>query len=174
MPVTTNFSAEQNYGTITIMTLTDTSTGTGSSITGRLVYIQKYDGSYLVPTGTTTDYVYWPYVSGTGDTITIDVLDKDYALSVSVVYYSGSTVYQTKTILCLFTAYSELFLRQLTQSQEARPSLLSNENFWGNKHKLRTLVDDATQAVSVLNDQTIATYALDEAKKITDNISIFF
>lgn len=174
MPVTTNFSSSQNYGDITTLTLTDTSTGSGSNITGRLVFIQKYGGSYLVPTGTTTDYVFWPYVSGTGDTIDIDVLDKDYALSISVRFYSGSSIYQTKTRLCLFTAYSELFLRQLTQAQVANPNLLNNVNFWGNKCKLRTLVDDATQAVSVLNDQTAATYALNEAKKLTDNISTFY
>lgn len=174
MPVTTNFSSSQNYGDITTLILTDTSTGSGSGITGRLVYIQKYGGDYLVPTGVLTSYIPWPYVAGTGDTINIDVLDKDYALSISVRFFAGSTVYQTKTILCLFTAYSELFLRQLTQAQEGNPRLLSNANFLNNKYNLRTFVDDAVQAVDVLNDQTIATYALVEAKKLTDSISTFF
>ena len=128
MAVTGNFSSSQNYGDITIATLTDTSTGSGTSITGRLVYVQKADGTYLVPTGTTTSYIYWPYVLGATDTIDIDILDKDYALSISVVFYTGSTVYQTKTILCLFTAYSELFLRQLTQAQQANNKLLSSSN----------------------------------------------
>ena len=174
MPVTGNFSSSQNYGTIRILTLTDTSTGSGTSITGRLVYIQKEDGTYLTPSGSTTDYIYWPYVSGAGDTIDIDVLDKDYALDISVKFFTGSSIYQTKTILCLFTAYSELFLRQLTQAQEGNNRLLSNKNFWYNKFRLRTLIDDAEQAVAELNDQTIAQFCLDEEKKLTDNVNTFF
>lgn len=175
MAVTTNFSCSQNYGDIQTLTITDTSTGSGSNITGRLIYCQKTNGGYLVPEDYTVDYIYWPYVSGTGDTLDISgMLDKDYALDISVISYSGSSIYQTKTILTLFTVYSELFLRQLTQSQEGNNKLLNSANFWFNKFKLRTLIDDATQAVSVLNDQTIAQFALDEAKKLTDDISIFF
>lgn len=174
LAVTVNWSASQNYGDITILTLTDTSTGSGSGITGRLIYLRKFNGDYLVPDGTTTDYIYWPYVAGTGDTIDIDVLDKDYCLDISVIFYSGSTTYSTKTILTLFTAYSELFLRQLTQAQAAKPRLLTDTNFWENKFTLRTLVDDAEQAVLSLNDQQIATYCLDKAKELTDNISAFF
>jgi len=37
-----------------------------------------------------------------------------------------------------------------------------------------SFVDDAEQAVSLINDQTIATFCLDEAKKLTDNIQVFF
>lgn len=173
MSVTVNFSSSQNYGAITLLTLTDTSTGGGTTITGRLVYLQRSDGTYLVPVGTSTSYIAWPYVSGVGDTISINVLDKDYCLNVSVVFYSGSGVYATKTILTYLKAYSELFLRQLTQAQEANPNLLSNKNFWTNKFKLRTLVDDADQAVLSLNDQTIASDAINEAKKLTDNPQLF-
>lgn len=174
MPVTVNFSSSQDAGNKTVATLTDTSTGSGSNITGRLVYFRKYGGTYLVPTGITVDYVYWPYQAGIGDTITIDCLDKDYALDISVVFYSGSSIYATKTILTLFTAYSELFLRQLTQALAANRLLLTNKNYWENKIRLRTLVDDASQAVALINDQTIAQWCLDEAKKLTDNPSLFF
>lgn len=174
MPLTVNFSSSQDAGNITVATFTDTSTGTDLTITGRLIYLRKYDGTYLVPQGTTTDYVVWPYVSGAGDTIDIDCLDKDYCLDVTVVWVSGSTLTYTKTILTLFTAYSELFLRQLTQALAANRTLITNKNYWQNKIKLRTLIDDASQAVSLINDQTIATFCLDEAKKLTDNIAIFF
>jgi hypothetical protein len=175
LSVTTNFSSSQNYGTIKTLTLTDTSTGSGSGITGRLIYAQKYNASYLVPTSYSVSYIAWPYTNGAGDVINIaNMLDKDYCLNISVQFFSGSTIYQTKTILSLFTAYSELFLRQLTQAQEANPRLLTDNNFWYNKFKLRTLVDDASQAVTSLNDQTIAQFSLDRAKELTDNISNFF
>ena len=164
------FTASQYVGNITVATFTDTSTGL-VGVTGRLIYLRKYDGTYLVPTGTTTDYVFWPI----GDTtIDIDCLDKDYCLDVTVAWYTGSTVGYTLTSLVLFTAYSERFLRQLTQALAANRTLLTNQNYWNNKIKLRTLVDDAEQAVSLINDQTIATFCLDEAKKLTDNRPIFF
>lgn len=170
-----SFTSSQDAGNITVATFTDTSTGL-VGVTGRLIYLQKYDGTYLVPTGTTTSYVYWPYQSGTGDTINIDCLDKDYSLFVTVVFYSGSSIAYTATSYAygLFTGYSELFLRKLTQVVAANRLLLTNKNYWENKIKLRTLVDDAEQAISLINDQTIAQWNLDEAKKLTDNPSLFF
>lgn len=165
-----SFSASQDAGNIRVATFTDTSTGL-VNVTGRLIYLRKFDGTYLVPDGTLTDYVFWPI----GDTsIDIDVLDKDYCLDVTVLWYSGSSIGYEVTNLVLFTAYSELFLRQLTQALAANRTLLTNKNYWDNKIKLRTLVDDAAQAVELINDQTIATFCLDEAKKLTDNIQVFF
>lgn len=164
------FSASQDIGNITVATFTDTSTGL-VSVTGRLIYLRKYDGTYLVPNDTTTDYVVWPI----GDTtIDIDVLDKDYCLDVTVVWMTGSTAGYTLTTLVLFTAYSERFLRVLTQALAGNRTLLTNKNYWNNKNKLRALVDDAEQAVSLINDQTIATFCLDEAEKLTSNIQAFF
>ena len=168
-----NFSSSQSAGSLTTGTLTDTSTGY-TGITGRLVRFRKYDGNYLVPTGVTVNYIAWPYVAGTGDTLSFVMLDKDYVLDITVSYYAGSTVSTTKTILTLFTGYGDLFLRQLTQALGANLTTITNKNFWLNKNKLRVLLDDASQAVSLLNDQTIAQFCLDEAKKLSDNISSFF
>jgi len=167
-----SFTSSQDAGNITVATFTDTSTGL-VGVTGRLIYLKKYDNTYLVPEGTTTDYVAWPI----GDTsIDIDVLDKDYSLEITVLLYSGSTVAYTYTSLVpgLFTGYSELFLRQLTQTLAANRTTITRKNYWENKQKLRTLIDDAEQAISLINDQTIATFCLVEAKKLTDNISTFF
>lgn len=165
-----SFSASQDAGNPSVATFTDNSTGL-TGVTGRLIYLQKYDGTYLVPEGITTDYTFWPAADSSID---IDVLDKDYCLDVTVVWFQGSSIYQEVISLVLFSAYSELFLRQLTQALAANRTLLTNKNYWFNKIKLRTLIDDATQAVALVNDQTIATFCLDEAKKLTDNISTFF
>lgn len=165
-----SFTYSQNYGTITTATFTDASTD-NPGVTDVLVYLQKNDGTYLTPSGSTTDYIFWPSLS---TPLNIICLDKDYALSVTMKYYLGSTLNTTKTILCLFRAYNELQLRQLTQAQEGNNKLLSNANFWDNKSKLRELVDSAIQAVSVLNSQAAATYALDTATDMIANISNFF
>lgn len=174
MAYTVNFTYSQAYGNITLATLTDTSTGTNPGISGRLVYLRKADGTYLTPVNSTTNYIFWPFISGAGDTININVLYKDYALDVTVVWYTGSTQYDTLTSLCLFRAYSEKFLRQLTFAQSGRPNLLNNNNYWTQKQKLRTLIDDAIQGVAEINDQTIAQYALNAAKEMTDNPSTFY
>lgn len=168
-----NFTSSQAAGDLSTGTLTDTSTGY-VGITGRLVRFRKYDGTYLVPSGVSVNYISWPYVSGTGDTLNFDMLDKDYVLDITVSYYAGSTVSTTKTILTLFTGYSDLFLRQLTQALAANNIAITAKNFWLHKNKLRVLLDDASQAVSLLNDQTVGQFCLDDAKKLTDNISNFF
>ncbi len=54
MPITPNFSASQNAGDITVAIFEDTSTGTDGTLTARLIYLRKYDGTYLVPDGVTT------------------------------------------------------------------------------------------------------------------------
>lgn len=167
-----NFQITQNYGSIADITIIDTSTGTDLTITDRVIYLRKDNGTYLTPTGSITDYIVW-LISG-NQLVISDILDKDYALDVTVNYYSGSTVIYTKTILNLFTAYSDLFLRQLTQALAANRVTITQRNFWLDKNKLRVLLDDATQAVTLINDQTIAQFCLDEAKKLTDNIQTFF
>lgn len=172
MPLTPNFSCSQDAGDIETLTITDTSTGSDAGLTLRLVFFRKYDGTYLVPEGTTTDYVVWPIGQSSLDIE--DMLDKDYCLDITVNWYTGSSATYTKTILTLFTAYGELFLRQLTQAVAADRQLITRQNYWVNKLKLRTLIDDATQAVELLNDQTIATFCLNEAKVLTDNPSTFF
>jgi len=171
-----NFTSSQNAGSLTTAVLTDTSTGYSDvNITGRLLYFRLYSGGYLRQTTSSVDYVFWPVVSGTGDTIDVtDLLDKDYCLDIQCVYYSGSTIWTSKTILTLFTGYGDLFLRQLTQAFAANRATINQKNFWYQKNKLRCLLDDAAQAVSLLNDQTIAQFCLDEAKKMTDNPSMFW
>lgn len=168
-----NFTSSQDAGDLSVGTLTDTSTGY-TGITGRYVTFRKYDSSYLTPSGYTVDYIVWPYVSGTGDTLDFDMLDKDYCLDITVQYLAGSTVSTSKTILTLFTGYGDLFLRQLTQALAANKASITAQNFWVNKNKLRVLLDDASQAVSLLNDQTIAQFCLDDEKTLTDNLSMFF
>lgn len=167
-----NFSISQSLGTPTTITITDTSTGVDAGLTGRLIYFRKYDGNYLVPTDYTTTYVFWPIASTS--LIITDIMDKDYCLDVTVYWYTGSTATYSKTILTLFTNYSEIFLRGLTRAQASDPNKINSSNWWYNKLKLRTLLDDASQAVTELNDQTVAQYCLDKAYDLYHNPQVFF
>jgi len=166
-----SFTTSQPAGVLTSCVITDTSTG-DPGITGRILRFRKYDGTYLVPTGYTTDYIAWPI--GSNPLTITDLLDIDYCVDITCSYYIGSTLNTTKTILTLFTGYTDIFLRKLTQALAANKVTITNANFWYNKNKLRVLLDDASQAVSLLNDQTISQDCLDECKKLTDNLSSFF
>ena len=82
MPFIENFTATQYISVPNLIVITDTSTGTDAAITSRRVYMRKSDGTYLVEEGTTTNYELFPLA--TGNIISYDVLDKDYALTITV------------------------------------------------------------------------------------------
>lgn len=89
-----SFTVSQPIGENNIVTVTDTSTGTNSAINARRVYLRKSDGTFLVPEGTATDYVDWAWVD---TSIDIDVLDKDYALEITVEWLEDPLFFLSET-----------------------------------------------------------------------------
>jgi hypothetical protein len=81
MAISPNFTASQNSGTPNIITLTDTSTGSDGTIAKRRVYLLQSDGTYLVPAGTTTDYIDWIIIDSN---ISLNDLTQATALSITV------------------------------------------------------------------------------------------
>jgi len=171
MAITPNFTASVNFSSPRILSLTDTSTGTDGTLTTRRVYLQKADGTYLVPTGTTTNYIVWNYAVSFID---IDVLDIDYALSIEIRWMAGSTEQYTDSKLFDFTTYSENFYYQLTQYQSSIPKLVDDSGYYLNKLKLRVCIDEANQAISLGGDVKSSQAALDRAKYLIDNQTTFF
>ena len=172
MPLTPNFTASQNYGTPSVITLTDTSTGSDGTIAKRRVYMLQANGTYLVPTGTTTSYVDWALVD---TSINLDVLAQDSALSITVQWLtSGNVVVQSKTTSFAFTAYNETFYYGLTESQVANSNLTASTNWYQNKMTLRVELDSATQAISFASDIFSAQSALNRATYISTNSNFFF
>src|SRR4051812_32015248 len=98
MALTPNFVASQAGGTPQNLTLTDSSTGSDGAITQRRIYLVQADGTYLTPSGSTTDYIAWAYANAS---ITIsDILSNDIALSILVQWLSvTNVVLYDKTIL---------------------------------------------------------------------------
>jgi len=85
-----SYTIEQLQLTPNILRVTDTSTGSDSDIKSRRVYLRKSNGEYLVPEGTTTNYIEWGLSSSTID---VNVLDKDYALYIEVKWVSDPNIY---------------------------------------------------------------------------------
>lgn len=172
MPITPNFTASQFSGTPSVITLSDTSTGSDVTIASRRVYLLQANGTFLVPAGTTTDYVVWDLVD---TSIDLDVLSQDSALSITVQWMSGlNTVVTSKTISFAFTAYNETFYYGLTESQVANSNLSASTNWYQSKLVLRVEIDSADQSITFASDIYSAQAALNRATYISTNQALFF
>ena len=167
-----NFSVSSNITTPSVITLTDTSSGTDGSITGRYVYVQTHDGTYLTPTGNSGNGINWTLPSGA--TINIDCMDKDYALNITVFWIGGSTILYQKTILAEFNAYARTFRAKLFKSIATNPKQLDNANFFNVYSNITTYIDGANEAVELMGDITLAQLANNKAKFYIDNPSLAF
>jgi hypothetical protein len=172
MPLVPNFTASQFSGTPSVITLTDTSTGSDVAITSRRVYLLQANGTFLVPAGTTTDYVVWDLVD---TSIDLDVLSQDSALSITVQWMSSTnTIVTSKTISFAFTAYNETFYYGLTESQVANSNLSASTNWYQSKLVLRVEIDSADQSITFASDIYSAQAALNRATYISTNQALFF
>jgi hypothetical protein len=172
MALTASFAATQTIGLPSKIYLSDTSTGSDVAITSRRVYLTDAAGNAVVPTGTTTSYILWPYANST---ITIDVLEQDMALNVQVDWLNVSNaVLYTSTQTLGFTMYSEMFYYELTQSQTGIPLIIADTNYYQNKMILRCNIDEANQAITYAGDLYAAQSALDRAAYLIANQTLFF
>lgn len=154
-------------------TVTDASSYTSEgqgTFSARRIYLRKADGTYLVPEGSSTDYIDFPF--GEGSIKTISLLTEDYCLEVEGQWISnapqpGSTYVYTSTEL--FTWNNELGYLGATRLQVSNPKLINDKNYFNNKSKWRTFIDDARQAVELGNDQYSAQGSLDQATYIKNN-----
>jgi hypothetical protein len=172
MPFSPNFSASQTIGVPNSITFTDTSTGTDVNIVSRRVFMQTAANSYLVEEGTTTNYEVWDYLFSAA---TYNVLDKDYALYITVQWLDGlNVVLYNKTVLLGFTMYNEEFDYQLTQVLSGNPLVMNDNNFFKNKSDLRVNIDGGNQAISYALDIYGAQQCYDRATNFRLNSPYFY
>lgn len=175
MPISPSFTTSQTIGQPSIIKLTDTSTGSDVTVVERRVYLVDALGEYVVPVGTTTDYVVWAIGNSTID---IDCLTKDMALNITVdwVNVSGTTVV-TYTLLRGFTLYNETYYYSLTQAQASQslpPSLIQDTNYYNNKMKLRVEIDNGNQAITYGGDIASSQECYDRASYLVANENFYF
>lgn len=176
MAFTGNFQATQ-LTSLSLLQIVDTSSGgTDSNITFRHIYLYRIDGTTLVPAGTTTDYINFPISAGAGDVITLDVLAKDYSLSIFCVWNSTSPITgatYVKTVSFTAVGNTNLAAYGILQSVSANPALLNTTDYAANFSKLYLEIDNANQA-QVYGDNFSAQGALDRAFYLVSNQSKFF
>lgn len=143
MPLNPSFTIAQTSNASQLF-LTDISTGSDGAITDRQINIFRTDNSVLASA------IDWPIAQSS---ITISPLTTDIAINAIVTWVNnvGAPLY-TKAMIFAATQFAEQFYYSLTQQQSSQPDILNDQNYFANKSKLRTLIDSATQAISVGND----------------------
>lgn len=172
MPLTASFSISQTLGSPSIIDLADTSTGDDAAVVARRVYLTKSSGTTLVPSGTTTTYIDWDYDDAT---IALDVLDKDYGVSVRVDWINvGGTVLYTSTVLTTFTMYNSDFEYSLISQEANGDASINNTNWLYGRMKLRLALDDADNAITAASSITNSQAANDRGTFLRENINLFY
>ena len=172
MALNPSFLTSQTIGAPSIIHFEDNSTGSDGAIVGRRIYLQKADGTYLVPDGTTTDYIVWALVD---TTIDVNVLPVDMALNVRVDWVAtGGSVLYTLTKLQLYQLYSNTFYYNTIQLQASMPNVINDSNYWGNVSELQSYIDNAVQAVALGGDIAAAQNACDKATYLISNQNLNF
>jgi len=173
MSFVASFTANQYISAPNLIVFDDTSVGSDSAIASRRVYMQKSDGTYLVTTETDTSYELWTLA--VGSTVSFDVLDKDYALNITVEWLNSSNVVlYSKIVSYGFSTYAKIYNAKLSKAQVSRPSLIDNYNWLNTKFALNTYINAADDAISLGAGITIAQLSLSKAKFIIDNPKLVF
>jgi hypothetical protein len=163
---------------VTSLVITDTSSYAGESagtFSGRQIRLYKIDTTTLVPSGTTTTYIDFPFSAGSSITIT-GVLLTDYSLSANVIWISNApqpgSVY-TATEVVTFLNYINDFIYGKVQQLAASPSLLNDTNWQDSMQIMYNEKENAEQA-TLYDDQFAAQSAINRAFYLINNEQNFF
>lgn len=150
--------------------ITDNSTGSDVNLTGRTISLFLANGSLLG--GETID---WPLSDGSSKTI--DLLTRDYSLSIKVDWASSSPLPPPSTYTLTepytFTGNTDTFIYSLIQQLAASPNIANDATYYEYLSKLQTLVDGAETA-GFYDDQSAAQFQLDQAYNIILNEDKYF
>jgi hypothetical protein len=173
MALNPNFTSTEDLYSNNLVTFNDTSTGTDGTITVRHISILLADGTYLVPTGTSTTYIVWDYANSS---ILLDLITKSTAGTVTVEWFadpSQAAIY-TLTKYEEWNLYDYVFLFGLLGNQTSKPIVVDDIGYWPNSWYMCTNIFQAENAITKMNDTYSAQAALDRNQELIDNQSKFF
>lgn len=172
MAFSQNFTVAQTSANPAYIIVTDTSTGTDGLIVGRRITIKDSNGDYIVPAGTTTNYIPWPLLD---DPISLNVLTQDMAVNIMVEWlYAGDIPqYELNNNYCL-TEFNKQFLYYLIQLQSLTFNVIQDNNYWGNVGTFWTNIIGAINSVAIGDDIFSSQVCLNRATFMAQNQSTFF
>ena len=172
MALTTSFTVSQSALTPSTLTVTDTSTGSDSNVTQRRLYIQDANGNYLVPAGTTTNYIQWVYSS---PSITVNVLTQSTAALIRVDWLDVIDVVKyTLANTYALPEYDKQFLYYLVQLVGLQPTTPADTNYSSNVGLYWTNIVAGINAVTYGNDISAGQSAFDRATYMRLHQAQFF
>jgi hypothetical protein len=172
MPFSQNFTVAQTSANPAFVIITDTSTGSDPNIDSRRIYITDCNGNYIVPTGTTTNYIEWDLLD---NPISLDILTQDTAANVRVDWLdSTNTVLYTLNNNYCFSEYNKQFLYYLIQLQSLTYNVIQDNNYWGNVGTLWVNIIGAINSVEIGDDIFASQTCLNRATFMAQNQANFF
>ncbi len=170
--MTPNFTIGSIIGLPGVVLLTDTSTDPDVLVTSRRVFLITDAQTYLVPSGTTTNYTIWDIANATAQ---IDALDKDYGLSVVVEWLDVSNaVLYAKTIIANFDNYNSAFEYSLVYAESNGSASLNSPNRLTSRMQLRLAIDGGNIAINKGSNITMAQASDDRGTFLSENINLFY
>lgn len=167
MPLAPNFTTSNGFQTPSVITLTDTSTGSDVAIFSRRVTISKPFGGYLVPSGVLTNYIVWAYAN---TSININAIVRDFSINVLVEWLDvDNNVLYSKNYNYNIIPLGELFNYKLIQSQVGQPNIISNITFYKNKSLLELELDSSQQSVLLGGDIIAGQQCIERALYLKSN-----
>jgi len=172
MPLVPSISVSQSGLLPTSVTVEDTSTGSDVAITSRRIYFQTNQGTYLVVSGTTTDYEIWPIANVSQ---TWNVLPTDHALNIVINWLdvNGTVLYTLNGLYCL-RQNNQNFLVYLGQLQAITPGILQDPIYAGNIATYWAYVQYAYTMVTIGGDISNSQNLLDKATYMMQKEALFF
>ena len=172
MALTPAFTISQSALTPASVTATDTSTGSDAAITQRRIFFQSSNSTYLVVSGTSTDYEQWAYADASK---TFQILEEDSAVSVTVQWLNVSnTILYTLTQVYCLPQFNKQFFYYLVQQQALTPSILQDINYASNMAVYWTNITGAIQAIEIGADVSASQNCLNRATNMMNDQAKYF
>jgi hypothetical protein len=171
MPFSQNFTVAQTSANPAFVIITDTSTGSDGAIDSRRIYITDCFGNYIVPSGTTTNYIDWPLVD---NPISLNILTQDTAANIRVEWLDANNIlYELNNNYC-FSEFNKQFLYYLIQLQSQTYNIIQDNNYWGNVGIFWTNIIGAINSVEIGDDIFASQACLNRATNMAQNQAYFF
>lgn len=175
---TGTFTDTPTAGVINGSVIADTSSFADEAkvtFSGRRVYLYKPDGSTIVPAGTTTAYINFPFAGG--DSLPITCLtENDYSINILVVWIPITPV--TNSVYSAVQVYSfidntQAFKYNLIRSMADHRDY-ENDDVWMNALNAIQVMIDSVNTCTVFQDQYAAQKCIDNATFLINNQNDFF
>lgn len=166
------FTVSQSAASPNLVVLTDTSTGTDVLITQRRIYITDDTGAYIVPSGTTTDYIEWPLAT---NPISLNLLTQDTAANIAVQWLdvSNTVLYSDDDDYPLIE-YGKQFYFYLIQQLALNPSTYQDSNYASNLALFWTYIIGAINAINIGDSLSASQALMNKETEMQNNQSFYF